>query len=283
MRQSLLALLAFSFAVSAVATAAPTVPSAATPAPLDLKKIPVIVRIVSRPLCSALRTNVGPAIEKLLQNDHAIAASPPLLQEYNLALGEGAQGSGRRQIVLLRTENLVDPLSNSLLAIKRLLADPRIFPLHPATADQARLLKLKKRLDAAIAGQEVSLDIINGFVTTQQLGDMQHNGFGYIKAISGSEMTNNGGLPSATPNPLYVNSKQAGLQQTPGSPTFIDPATIPGLTLGYNPISHLVSALKWTQAYTAKHEHAVATSVMSAVHDCAPPPAKSAPNPAASP
>ena len=56
---------------------------------------PTITTVTSRPFCSALRNNIGPAIGTLLQNDNIIRQGPKLLSDYNKAIGNGENGTAR--------------------------------------------------------------------------------------------------------------------------------------------------------------------------------------------
>ena len=70
------------------------------------------------------------------------------------------------------------------------------------------------------------------------------------------------GVPTQpSPNPLLNNPDYAGL---PPNPYSIDLANVPGLTLGYNPVTRLIEALHWTIDQTQTQENAAATAVMSA-------------------
>jgi hypothetical protein len=113
-----------------------------------------------------------------------------------------------------------------------------------------------------IATQSASLDVINGFVQTQQMGALQHAGQEYIGAITGSDTTTT--FVQNTPNP-YQDPNAPGLPQNPYN---LDLSTIPGLSVGYNPIKNLMSGLDWLRGQTAKQEDTVASSVTGALKEC---------------
>ncbi|HEX3368869.1 MAG TPA: hypothetical protein VHS56_04765, partial [Candidatus Cybelea sp.] len=74
------------------------------------------------------------------------------------------------------------------------------------------------------------------------------------------------GVPTQpSPNPLTTNPDYAGL---PPNPYTIDLANVPGLTLGYNPVTRLVDALHWTIDQTQTQENEAATAVMSSAQLC---------------
>lgn len=261
-------------ALTAVAApAAPSVVAAASPPP-------EIIHLYTHKMCSVLHKTIAPAIGMMLQNDKTIAKSPDLFKEYNFAMGYGSQGS--QDMAVMRMENLVGPLADNVVAIHRQLDDTNAFPAVARTEDDRRLLQLKAEMERALASQEGALDIINGFVTTQQLSAMQHEGFGYISAINNPEttknntpasnaITGNGGGLFSTPPPndqdVSATLSNAGL---PSNPYEIDLTRLPGLTLGYNPVTHLKDGIVWTQADAQKQEDVLSHDVLDAVKSCTP-------------
>ncbi|HKE36937.1 MAG TPA: hypothetical protein VKB39_05875, partial [Candidatus Baltobacteraceae bacterium] len=128
----------------------------------------------------------------------------------------------------------------------------------------------------ALATQQASLDIISGFVDTQQLADIQHSGQEYIAAINQhNDFTGASAQYTPTPNPAFANPNQAGLPQNPYQ---IDLANVPGLTLGYNPVTRLIEGLDWTISETQKREGDVAKAVMDSAALCSNSPVSTKPN-----
>jgi hypothetical protein len=270
-------------AVVLTGTAATAPSPQPTPTPPDL---PEIYHTMSRPLCSALATKIRPAVALMLQNDATIAKSPPLFSDY-IKLSAAGSDSGR-DMAVYRLNNLVTPLVQNSLAIQKLLEDPDVFPTTAHSDDDKRLIDLKTKMLKSLATQQASLDIINGFVETQQLGEMQHEGFGYMHAITGQYGTP--GQPSA-PGPNQEPGNQGQIvggstqtnvnQNTPGdfddlvlqaglSPNQyeFDPTQIPGLQVGYNQIGKLKEGLEWTQDQSKKSEGPLSQAIVSAAADC---------------
>jgi hypothetical protein len=253
---------------------------------------PEIIHVYSRPLCSALKGTIAPAIGMMMQNDQTIAKSPPLFQDYVKAAFEN-QGSAAdegaspaQNLAVLRLENLVTPLVNNILAIQKQLEDPSVFAKVPRTDDDEQLAKLKAQMLEALASQQAALDIINGFVDTQQLSAMQHEGFGYIASITGSDVRGQSApsgtlaaqlesTPDSTKPQLFDNlAIDAGLAPNPYE---IDLARIPGLALGYNPVSRLKEGVEWTQREGKARENALSKTIIATARECG------APHPASSP
>jgi len=255
-----------------------TAATAATPAPAPtLSPLPEIYHSVSRPLCSALHTKVAPAIAMMAQNDVTIAKSPPMFKDYITARFN--QSDAAQTLTLIHLESLVTPLVNNVLAIQKLLDDPSVFSLNPKTDDEKRLADLKAKMLESLAAQQAALDIINGFVDTQNMSDMQHQGFGYIAAITGTNSPNTKGptalsagtLGQASPDPFNRPSMfddtavNAGLSKNPYEYNLPD---IPGLALGYNPIGNLREGVIWTQGESGKSEAQLAKTVVATVQLC---------------
>jgi len=97
------------------------------------------------------------------------------------------------------------------------------------------------------------------------MANLQHAGEAYIGELNQPETQ---GATSSTPapDPLTYNPNFAGL---PPNPYTIDLAAVPGLTLGYNPVTRLIEALRWTIDQTAGRENDAATTVMSSAALCA--------------
>ena len=248
-------------------------PAASSSAP------PQIIHIYTRRLCSALEKTVKPAIGMILQNDQTISKSPKIFSDYNMAMGYGTQGS--QDMAVLHMENLVSPLVDNILAAQKMLGDPNAFPAVAKSEDDRRAIRLKEETLRTLASQEAALDIINGFVTTQQLSQMQHEGMGFIHSINQPDVKTNAQgqqsnsslvsalTPSGNPGDggdTTATLSNAGLAPNPYE---LDLTRIPGLTLGYNPVMRLRDGIVWTQGNTKTHEDALSKDVFETVRACA--------------
>ncbi len=239
---------------------------------------PQIYYVVSRPLCSELHAHVKPALGMMMENDDQIKRSPDLFGQYNAGRLRGSDvssangdpggdpGSNAPQsMALLGIENLIRPIANNIIAIQTELDSPALSHPSGRPEDDKMLQEIRERLLKALAAQNASLDIISGFYDTQTMADLQHAGQGYIAQAG---QPNGGEGAPATPvalNPLAQNPNYAGL--TP-NPYTIDLATIPGLTLGYNPVTRLIEGLHWTMAQTETRENEAASAVLAAASMC---------------
>ncbi len=285
-------------AIAALAALAPALPiqAADTTAPTATAP-PTIIHIVTRPLCAELHKHIAPTVGMMLENDRVMKSSPKLFSDYNKdALygvdnsasnsagpngGTVLQSSGTmnaaQNMTILKMENMVSPIANNIIAMEKMLDTPALMHGTGNPDDDKKLAAIREKLLKAIADQSATLDIINGFVQTQQMGDLQHQGDEYINATSQNDVTGKAAItPEATANPLLADPNQAGL---PANPYAIDPANIPGLTLGANPVTRMLEAVNWTLQQTAANENDAGTAIMGAAQECG----AGAPAPAASP
>ena len=260
--------------VPVLASAAGTQP-AATPTPP-----PQIYHIVTHPLCRELHRTIGPAIGMMLQNDTAIKKSPALFRSYNTAAFYGSDATSAtrdpvggdpggvsnnsQNMALLGMENLIRPIANNIIAIQTLLDKPELLHGTGRPDDDKRLREIRDKLLKALATQNAALDIISGFVDTQQMADLQHAGEAYINAMNQTNQRGATGTPAPI-NGLPSNPNFAGL---PPNPYTIDLATIPGLVGGYNPVTRLIEGLNWTIDQTQSRENDAAKSVMASAQLC---------------
>jgi hypothetical protein len=165
-------------------------------------------------------------------------------------------------MALQRMGYLVLPTAHNLVSAQTLLDDQKFIASTGSPTDDATLKKIRDQLLDTIAFQSASLDLINGFVETQQMGNLQHAGTEYIAEINGSDEANQ--PIKNTPNP-WQDPNTPGLSPNPYA---FDPATIPGLAVGYNPITNIEGGLKWTQDETQKREDAAGRTISAAMSQC---------------
>ncbi len=95
-------------------------------------------------------------------------------------------------------ENLIRPIANNIIAIQTMLDSPQLLTGTGRQDDDKQLQKIREKLLKALAVQNASLDIISGFVDTQQMADLQHAGEEYISSIAQPDVS---GAQISTPGP----------------------------------------------------------------------------------
>jgi hypothetical protein len=166
-------------------------------------------------------------------------------------------------MALQQMSYLVSPIAQNIIAAQKLLTGQALLAPTGNPDDDRKLAHIRELLMRSIAYQSATLDLINGFVATQQMGDLQHAGMEYIGQINGTEEAN----PPVheTPNPYMQDPSAAGLPQNPYD---VDLTAVPGLVVGYNPLSRIVAGVQWLRSQTAKQESAAATGITSALSEC---------------
>jgi len=242
---------------------------------------PQIYRLVTTALCARLHERVAPAVAMILQNDQKIAKSPPLFKRYqrgtltaldstNPQYGSAAPQNGdsmyntspETSMALQQMSYLVIPIARNLIAAQTLLDSVKLIEPTGNAEDDATIQRMKAQLLETIAYQSATLDLINGFVQTQQMGELQHVGEEYIGEIQGGDMTTP--VVKNTPNP-WQDPNAPGL---PPNPYVLDPAQIPGLALGYNPLSKVMDGLQWLMTETQKREDVASKTISAVVTAC---------------
>lgn len=276
---TLLGLLAFSSVLGSVALSqAPPPIVTATPAPASNLRTPppTIYEIVARPICHELRVHLMPSIGMVLENDRAIGKAPAIFKDYikTALVPDPTNKTGYdvtdydspgRAMAIQHMENLVPKLAQNVIAIQTILTNSSLSKPNPSNdqADAKALAQIRDQLLRTLAMQSASLDLINGFVTTQQLGDIQHAGTEYLSAINGTGLTNTPG--PQTPDPAFQEPGAPGL---PANPYDIEPGQMPGLAIGYNPVTMVADALEWVRGQTTQHENDVANSLTRIANSC---------------
>jgi len=241
----------------------------ATPAPAATPP-KTIIHVHVSPLCTGLRQNIGPAIGKVLQNDKTIADSRPLLRGYVKAV---ATNSASRDLQVSRMERLITPLVKNTAAIEKLLNDPFVFPRVAISDSDRQLLEIRAYLRQVVVQQKGALDVISGFISTEQLGQLQLAGNEYQKIVSAHEIPSaQGGNQSAreaaapaTPPPSGILN--AGVRHTPQQAT--DPALKEtGMIVGHNPLDAFAQAIAQYQQQLQSSVGQAADLVVQALPPC---------------
>jgi hypothetical protein len=255
----------------------------AAPAPVATPLKTISHQHVS-PLCTGLRRNIGPAIGRVLQNDKLIANSRPLFKDFvhNAAIA----GSGAQDLAVMRLERLIGPMVKNANEIERLLNDPYIFPKVAVSDSDRQLLAMRQHLREVVAQQKSALDVISGFVDTQQLGELQAAGHQYDSAINGTETQKQASEQSpqqtgAAPTPPPSGVLDAGVK---GSLHANDPRFQEnGNLVGHNPLDAFGDAIAMYQQDIDSRESQTAKLVMQAVPQCNGGTATPAPQPSMKP
>jgi hypothetical protein len=227
----------------------------ASPAPPSLASLRVIANVRSTPLCSVLRTRVGPAIGALLENDATIDLAPVRFnQMYREALLSPEWGWGQPSagafVNLGNLESLVGPLVKNLKQIDDLLADKAF--------DDPRLAPVKKQLEAAEAQQKAALNVVSGYDATAESWDILNAGHTALAASQPSQR-------------IFTHFDSAAFFGGAQSLRYQGPRSSPGrfdISLAYNPYRPFAQAIIDMRAQAAVAESVAAASIAPLVASC---------------
>ena len=110
---------------------APTNPFNLEPIPLR-SSLPVIGTTRSRPICTAIRTAVGPAVKLAMQNDQTFAGFKTTLYNYTVKETESA-----KDLRLMQMDRTVQAMVKSTEELQKAIDSPG--PRHPARRQLERL------------------------------------------------------------------------------------------------------------------------------------------------
>ncbi len=247
-------------ALSGVPAAAVATPS---PAPTPLR---TITHIHSTPLCTGLRRAIAPAIGRVLQSDRLISASKPMFHDYVKASAT-QRSKAAQDMDVMHLERLITPLVKNTQDVDNLLNSPYAFPKVARSEDDKRLLLMRAELQAVNDQQKKALDVISGFVDTQQLGELQAEGHEYDQAINGTGQptTPPNAAPSSQPNDVL----NAGLSTANDPTRKMDPRYLNSdSALANNPLNVFENAISSYQQDIQGTEQDAAKSVVQAVPLC---------------
>jgi hypothetical protein len=161
------AALAMGFALTA---SAQTGSEAATPEPAPSATVlPEIGRTRSRPLCTALRDVVAPAILSTQRADAQFSDARALV--FKLIAGD----PGARGMTLRKVERALSVMARETSALKALLDDPRLAVSQQSvqTADEKARADLHVALQALYESESRQLNALNGYVETGRRTELQ--------------------------------------------------------------------------------------------------------------
>lgn len=248
---------------------APAVAAAPKPAATPLK---TISHVYSKRLCTGLRRSIAPAVGRVLQNDRVMQTSRPLFQSFVKNSSSGSQAGTDMDV--MRLEQLINPMVKNTQEIERLLNDS-VYPRNPQNDEDKQLLIMRAQLQAVLAQQKQALDLISGFVDTQNMAELQAAGHDYDKAINGTDQSktppgsSNSNTPQTSPTAAPAPILNAGISHANDPARQNDPRfKNTGSVLGYNPLSAFDEQMAVYQESIKKPEDKISAGIFRAIPEC---------------
>jgi hypothetical protein len=227
--------------LAATVVAAP-VPS---PSPAALK---VIGSVRSTPFCTELHEIIGPAIVSVLANDDLIASSKPAFATlYHDDILAGSEA--RAHFDLYRLEKLETPIIANV---------KRVDTLLEGKPDDPKLQAIRAKLQAVAVQQKASLNVISGFVATEQLGEIQ----GAAPRANWTSTFSNLAPAAGNLFAAGVHNRNPGLRDPRYDARSVGPT--------YDPFMPIVSQIENQRAAAQSAESEAAKLVADALQQCTP-------------
>jgi hypothetical protein len=231
--------------------AEPTNPFNLTPIAPPTPSLPVIGGTRARPVCTAIRRSVAPAVQAAMKNDETYGVVRKRIFDYIVKDSDAA-----KDLHLTQMDRQVDAILANIKQIEEALKTLDI-PANTRPEDAKMLRDMKVSLTGVLAAQKTEMSILSGFVETERMrrfGKLSEGEENLQKAIA---PTVRGGL--ATPYPVSGFLRQSG-------PVF-DPmqnVTPNGLADG-----HLVdNDLGDLAAFTGRLEDQASKAIVTAANSC---------------
>jgi hypothetical protein len=254
--------LVLSVLLVALATPAPA-PKPAPTNPFNLEPVPVRSQLPSigstrsRPICTAIRIAVAPAVKLAMQNDQTFAGFKTTLYDYTVKETEGA-----KDLRLMQMDRTVQTMVKSIDELEKAIGSPGLdIPRTATPNDSDTLLKLRRSLRGIVEAQKVQLDAMSGFVETERMGR-----FGR-QSETESQMSRATG-PDVGTNPLVPGSQAT---QPPSSGFLRDSSMVftrPPGHIALDDARLLNKDLSELQAFTGKREDAASAVIIPAANRC---------------
>lgn len=238
-----------------------TVAASPSPAPTPLTPLKVIGSVRSTPFCTSLRETIGPAIAGILSNDDLIASSNPAFAKlYHDDILAGSEA--RAHLDMNRIESLITPIVANVKRVDALLA---------AKPNDPKIQAMRDKLQAVLAQQKESLNVISGFVATAQLGEIQGAGtpdnWSGTFVLGGTQQTRP--APAANSPPAASALFGAGVHNRNPGPR--DPSySVSSVGPSYDPFLPLVAQIERQRAAAKSSESETAALVTNALKECSP-------------
>jgi hypothetical protein len=218
--------------------------------------LPVIGTTRSKPVCTAIRRAIAPAVAASLKNDKTYGAIRAQIFDYVVKDSNEA-----KDLHLMQMDRQVDAMVKNVDTLEQAIKSPALDIPPTAKPEDAKMLRdLRSTLSNVLVAQKLQLNTMSGFVETErmrrfgQLSESELN----MQRSNGPTIAQPGGGPLQTPTPVSPFLRDNNNQFNPTHP---EPK---GLNDG-----HLLDRdLGDISAFTTKYEDAAAKVIIPAANSC---------------
>jgi hypothetical protein len=236
----------------------PTNPFNLNPIPAPAPSLPVIGTTRAKPVCTAIRRAVAPAVAAALKNDKTYGTIRAKIFDYVVKDSDEA-----KDLHLMQMDRQVDEMVKNVDTLESALKSPALDIPPTAKPEDAKTLRdLRATLANVLVAQKYQLNTMSGFVETERM-----RRFGQLNETEQNMARSNvpniapGGGPLPTPIPVspFLRDQQPGSSSL--NPRHPEPK---GLSDG----KLLDRDLGDISAFTTKYEDAAAKVIIPAANSC---------------
>jgi hypothetical protein len=183
----------------------PTNPFNLNPIPQPSPSLPIIGTTRSKPVCTAIRRAVAPAVAAAMRNDQTYGVLRKTIFDYVVKDSETA-----RDLRLMQMDRTVDSMVKNVDAIEEALKSPTLDIPGTAKPEDAKMLRdLKRTLGGVLAAQKAQLNAMSGFVETERM-----RRFGKLNETEANLQNSVAPNVANAPSPLPVSGFLHDTQET---------------------------------------------------------------------
>lgn len=178
---------------------APTNPFNLIPIPPP-SSLPVIGTTRNKPVCTAIRRAVAPAVAAAMKNDQTYGTLRKTVFDYVVRDSEDA-----KDMHLMQMDHTVDTMVKNVDALEDAIKSPALDIPPAAKPDDAKTLRdLRATLAGILSAEKTQLNVMSGFVETErarrfgQLSETQQN----MQRANNPNVSTGQGGPMVTPAPM---------------------------------------------------------------------------------
>jgi hypothetical protein len=173
--------------------------------------LPLIGTTRSRPVCSAIRRAVGPAVAAAMKNDQIFGSLRKSIFDYVVKDSDEA-----RDMHLMQMDRTIDAMVKNIDTLEDAVKSSTLDVPATAKPEDAKTLRdLRASLAGILAAEKLQENVMNGFVETERMrrfGQLSESEQNMQRAIN-PNVSQPGGGPMVTPAPMgpFMRDAQSDL------------------------------------------------------------------------
>jgi len=235
----------------------PTNPFNLDPIPraTSLPTLPVIGTTRSKPVCTAIRRAIAPAVAAALKNDRTYGGLRKRIFDYVVKDSNEA-----RDLHLMQMDREVDAMVKNVDTLTEALKSPALDIPPGAKPEDAKTLRdLRSTLTGVLAGQKVQLNAMSGFVETERMrrfGELSESELNMQRSNMPATVGRNGVMETPPPVSGFLRDTKS----------VFDPQH--KVVSSLNDAQHLDRDLGDIAAFTTRHEDEASKVIIPAANSC---------------